>query len=196
MGLGVAVECDARDGYHFNELDLYLEIVDPTSGDILPPGQEGVLVFTALSLEGSPLIRYRTSDLSSLIPQPCACGAALKKIAHVACRTEAIIRLNSGDPIYPAIFDDLVYANTAVIDYQITLKYEGEQERFHLRVETNRGCAEPRQDIENRLMRHPIIMKGIERETMLPPRVEILPAGSLRAMSRAKKLIIDQRFDC
>ncbi len=196
MGLGVAVECDARDGYHFNEVDLYLEIVDPVSGEPVPHGREGVLVFTALSFEGSPLIRYRTSDLSSFIPQPCACGAALKKIAHVTHRTEANVCLKSGDQIYPAIFDDLVYASTEVVDYQLVLKREGEQERFHLRVETIRGCEKTCQEIENRLMRHPIVKKGIEREAMLSPRVEILPAGSLRAMSRAKKLIIDQRFDC
>jgi phenylacetate-CoA ligase len=196
MGLGVAVECDARDGYHYNEADLYLEIVDPVSGDPLPAGEEGVLVFTALSLEGSPLIRYRTSDLSSFIPQPCACGAGLKKIAHVTHRTEAMLRLKSGDSIHPTIFDDLVYANTDVIDYQIALEQEGEQERLHLRVEGVRGCLGLIQDIENRMIRHPIVNKGIERKTLLPPRVEILSAGSLRSMSRAKKLIIDQRSDC
>lgn len=194
MGLGVAVDCDARDGYHFNEADLYLEIVDPVSGEPVQRGQEGVLVFTALSFEGSPLIRYRTSDLSGFITQPCACGAAtLKKIAHVMRRTEAIITLKSGDQIYPAIFDDLVYANPEVIDYQITLNHEGEQEWLSLGVEVIRECEETRRGIENLLMKSQVVKKSLEDKTMLPPQVELLPSGSLRAMSRAKKLIIDQR---
>jgi len=71
MGLGVAVECNAHAGYHFNEAGLYLEVINPRTGEVVPPGEEGELVFTTLAREAMPLVRYRTHDISRLIPGPC-----------------------------------------------------------------------------------------------------------------------------
>jgi phenylacetate-coenzyme A ligase PaaK-like adenylate-forming protein len=193
MGLGVAVECDARDGYHYNEADLYAEIVDPISGEPVPRGEDGVLVFTALSLEGSPLIRYRTSDIAQFITQPCGCGAELHKLGHVTHRIESIIRMKNGDPVHPAFFDDLVFSNTEVIDYQIALCNEGDRERIHLRVETIHESEKTCRELEALLTQSRIIQNGIAQKTMLPASVEQLPTGSLRTMNRAKKRILDQR---
>lgn len=86
MGLGCAVSCPELSGYHIREADLYLEIIDPATGQILPDGEEGEIVFTTLTRKGMPFIRYRTGDWSSFIKEPCACGSILKRISRVGDR--------------------------------------------------------------------------------------------------------------
>jgi phenylacetate-CoA ligase len=80
------VECAARQGYHWREADLYFEIVDPVTGQPLPDGEAGEIVFTTLTRQGMPLIRYRTGDISRFLPGPCACGAVLRRLATIQGR--------------------------------------------------------------------------------------------------------------
>lgn len=86
MGLGCAVHCPELAGCHIRECDLYLEIIDPETGEVLPDGEEGEIVFTTLTRKGMPFIRYRTGDWSSFINGPCACGSVLKSITRVGDR--------------------------------------------------------------------------------------------------------------
>lgn len=86
MGLGCAVSCGFLEGCHIREADLYLEIIDPKTGRVLPDGEEGEVVFTTLTRRGMPFIRYRTGDWSSFIPEPCKCGSVLKRISRVGDR--------------------------------------------------------------------------------------------------------------
>lgn len=86
MGLGCAVSCPQLCGYHIRELDLYLEIIDPVTGQVLPDGEEGEIVFTTLTRRGMPFIRYRTGDWSSFLTEPCKCGSILKRISRVGDR--------------------------------------------------------------------------------------------------------------
>ena len=86
MGLGGGVECAAHSGYHMREADLYFEIIDPDSGQLLPEGCEGEVVFSTLTRRGMPLIRYRTGDFSRFLPEQCACGTVLKRLARIGGR--------------------------------------------------------------------------------------------------------------
>jgi phenylacetate-coenzyme A ligase PaaK-like adenylate-forming protein len=86
MGLGCAMMCENRDGYHIREADLYVEIIDPATGKPLPDGETGEIVFTTLTREAHPLIRYRTGDTSRVIPEPCKCNSPLKRLARVGDR--------------------------------------------------------------------------------------------------------------
>lgn len=86
MGLGCAVHCPELDGCHIRENDLYLEIIDPETGEVLPDGKEGEIVFTTLTRKGMPFIRYRTGDWSSFIKEPCKCGSVLKRLTRVGDR--------------------------------------------------------------------------------------------------------------
>lgn len=86
MGLGCAVHCSELAGCHIRECDLYLEVIDPETGEVLPDGEEGEIVFTTLTRKGMPFIRYRTGDWSSYIKEPCACGSVLKSITRVGDR--------------------------------------------------------------------------------------------------------------
>jgi phenylacetate-CoA ligase len=86
MGLGCAVTCHALEGYHIRECDLYIEIVDPVTKHTLPDGDYGEIVFTSLTREAMPLIRYRTGDVSRIINKSCPCGSPLKRLERVGQR--------------------------------------------------------------------------------------------------------------
>ena len=86
MGLGCAVQCPELEGCHVRELDLYLEIIDPETGEVLPDGEEGEIVFTTLTRKGMPFIRYRTGDWSSFMTGTCGCGSVLKRLTRVGDR--------------------------------------------------------------------------------------------------------------
>jgi phenylacetate-coenzyme A ligase PaaK-like adenylate-forming protein len=88
MGLGGAMACEARTGYHPREADLLFEIIDPATGKALPEGEYGEIVFTTLTRRAMPFIRYRTGDFSRWLPGPCACGSVLKRLGKVGDRAE------------------------------------------------------------------------------------------------------------
>ncbi len=86
MGLGCAVSCHVLSGYHPREQDLLLEIIDPVSGETVPDGEYGEIVFTTLTRKAMPFIRYRTGDRSRFLPEPCPCGSSLKLLEKVGKR--------------------------------------------------------------------------------------------------------------
>ena len=96
MGLGCAVSCEHQVGYHVREADLYLEIVDPDTGQPLPDGCWGEIVFTSLTRVGMPFIRYRTGDISRWKTEPCPCGSSLKLLDYIKDRGVAKGRENYG----------------------------------------------------------------------------------------------------
>jgi phenylacetate-CoA ligase len=101
MGFGGGVECDALSGYHLREADLYFEIVDEDSGETMPPGQPGEIVFTSLTRKGMPLIRYRTGHFARFLPEPCPCGTVLRRMEKV--RSHPNFRGRSPLPRKPVI---------------------------------------------------------------------------------------------
>ncbi len=88
MGLGGAVSCHMVEGYHPREADLYFEIIDPMTGELVEDGKWGEVVFTTLTRKGMPFIRYRTGDISRWIKEPCKCGSYLKRLDKVKDRKE------------------------------------------------------------------------------------------------------------
>jgi phenylacetate-CoA ligase len=196
MGLGVAVECDAGDGYHFNERDLLVEVVDPETGEPVEAGREGELVFTTLTREAMPLVRYRTRDISRLITEPCSCGASsLLKFAAVRKRVENIITVGSGGEIYPACFDDELFAVKGMVDYRVTVTRHDARDRLDFQIEMAPHAAgkETTAEITGKLSVTPVIADNIRAGSMLEPQVEIVPPGSLKLSERAKKMIVDRR---
>jgi len=101
IGPGVASECPAHDGLHINDDHFLPEIVDPATGAPLGPGKEGELVLTALTREALPMLRYRTGDLTSLNPEPCACGRTTVRMARVKGRTDDMVVIK-GVNVYPS----------------------------------------------------------------------------------------------
>jgi phenylacetate-CoA ligase len=94
MGLGCAVSCEYQNGYHVREADLYLEIIDPGTGSVLPDGEWGEIAFTTLTRIGMPFIRYRTGDVSRWKTEPCSCGSRLKLLDYIQDRKVTKGRIN------------------------------------------------------------------------------------------------------
>lgn len=193
MGLAVAVECHAHDGYHFNEADLLLEIIDPETGRVLDEG-EGELVFTTLTRQGTPLIRYRTNDMARLIPEPCPCGAAtLRRFGPVRKRLELIVRLANGYLVYPSLFDEALYTLTDLVDYDLRVTGTGGRERLHFTVEAIGQDPDIRDGVRRLLFREPALRPVFAEGTMDEPEITVVPPGGILQMGRAKKKIIDER---
>lgn len=107
VGPGAAAECEATEGLHVNEDHFIVEVIDPESGAVLPHGEEGELVFTTITREGFPLIRYRTGDISSIIEETCSCGRTFLRISQVSTRTDDMIVIK-GLSIFPWQIEDIL----------------------------------------------------------------------------------------
>lgn len=122
MGYGGGVECEALDGYHMREDDLYFEIIDPVTGKTVEDGQYGEVVFTTLTREGMPLIRYRTSDITAFSRAECFCGTFLKTMRRVVGRIENRIEINESDSIYMSELDEVILSFKEIINYRVYIE--------------------------------------------------------------------------
>jgi phenylacetate-CoA ligase len=121
MGLGGGVDCRALAGYHLREADLLFEIVDPATGQPLPDGESGEVVFTTLTREAMPLIRYRTGDAGRFLPEPCACGTVLRSMAHIDDRPAAGLTLPGGDVLRQRDLDEVLFPLEGLLDFRAAL---------------------------------------------------------------------------
>jgi len=121
MGLGGGVDCAAHMGYHLREADLYFEIVDPESGEPLPDGETGEIVFTTLQRIAMPLIRYRTGDLSRFLLGPCGCGTILRRLDRVRNRIDGFVSLGISGSISICALDEAVFDIPGLVDFTATL---------------------------------------------------------------------------
>jgi phenylacetate-CoA ligase len=176
MGWGLAVDCDRCDGYHYNELDVIAEVVDPASGEVLPAGESGEIVLTSIARDCMPLIRYRTEDIATL--RPCECGGHMELLGHIQRRREGTVSMN-GREIYPALFDEPIFGVEDVLDYRLLLR----EDRLRIEVETLRGGDEICREVAEAVMRVPEL-SGCKR-----PEVTALPCGALRPYCFEKKRI-------
>jgi phenylacetate-CoA ligase len=126
MGLGGGVECAAHAGLHLREADLLFEVVDPLTGASLPVGSEGEIVFTTLTREAMPLIRYRTGDLGRFVAEPCPCGSALRLLATVRERRDDVAVLAGGERLSLADLDEALFALDDVGDFRAGLELGAE----------------------------------------------------------------------
>lgn len=107
IGPGVAFECEFKNGLHINEDHFVVEVVDPVAGDSLPPGREGELVFTTLTKEAFPLLRYRTGDISALLMEKCPCGRGFQRLRKISGRTDDLIIIK-GARFFPAQIENIL----------------------------------------------------------------------------------------
>jgi phenylacetate-coenzyme A ligase PaaK-like adenylate-forming protein len=117
MGLGGGVDCEVRSGYHLREADLLFEIIDPQSGDPVPQGTAGEIVFTTLTRKGMPLIRYRTGDAGRFLPGPCLCGSPLMRLEHIRRRLSAGVPLPDGSKLWLDELDEALFGLPGLVDF-------------------------------------------------------------------------------
>lgn len=136
MGPGVAMECSERGGLHIAEDQFYCEIVDPDTGAVLPEGEWGELVITTLTRECSPMIRYRTRDVTRIVSEPCACGRTHRKIDRLRGRTDDMLIIR-GVNVFPSQIEQVITGFPEIAtQYQIVLTNKGPLDSIELHVET------------------------------------------------------------
>jgi len=141
-GLGGGVECQAEDGYHLREADLYTEIVDPGTGQPVADGRPGEVVFTTLTRQGMPLLRYRTGDLARILPAPCPCGTVLKRLGRVQGRIAATLRLQQGFRLGMAVLDEALFPIAGVLNFTAEVIETAGQDQLHLCLQVCEGDEE------------------------------------------------------
>jgi phenylacetate-CoA ligase len=135
IGPGVGIECVHRHGLHLFEDHFYPEIIDPESGKVLPEGSEGELVLTTLSKEAMPMIRYRTRDITSLDPEPCACGRTLRRIRRIGRRSDDMFIIR-GVNVFPSQVETALLAVEGTLPhYQIVLTRDRGLDEMEVQVE-------------------------------------------------------------
>ena len=136
MGPGVAGECQQREGLHVNEDHFILEVINPDTGDAVGDGSEGELVFTTITKEGFPLIRYRTGDLGSVVSrEKCACGRTTLRMSRITGRTDDMIFFE-GSKLFPSQMEELLMGVPgATSSFRIQLEREEETDRMDIHVE-------------------------------------------------------------
>jgi phenylacetate-CoA ligase len=135
MGPGVSGECECQCGLHLAEDHFICEIVDPVSGDVLPPGQEGELVVTTITKEAFPVLRYRTHDLTVLETEPCACGRTLARMRKVRHRTDDMLIIR-GVNVYPSQVEDVLLKIEGIEPhYLMVVERASGMDRLEIRIE-------------------------------------------------------------
>jgi len=192
MGPGVSGECTCHCGLHINEDHFLPEVIDPQTGEPLPPGERGELVLTTLTKEALPVIRYRTGDITRLTFEPCPCGRTMARMERVSGRTDDMLIVR-GVNVFPSQIESVL------------LQVEGVQPHYVILVDRERGAMDDLEiwaEVSEEVFTDNIgSLKGLQQkaeyemyETLgIHARVKLVEPGRIeRSMGKAKR-VIDRR---
>jgi phenylacetate-CoA ligase len=191
MGPGVACECWEQDGLHVWEDHFLVEVIDPNTGEVLPDGEKGELVFTCITKEALPLIRYRTRDISILNHEPCACGRTHVRMRRVMGRTDDMLIIR-GVNVFPSQIESvLLEIGETEPHYQLIVDREGNLDDLEIWVEVSERLFSDQvrrlEDLEVKIKREIASVLGISSRIKL-----VEPKTIPRSEGKAKR-IIDKR---
>ena len=185
-GPGISIDCKNHCGLHYWDDYLFFEIIDPVTGEVLPEGELGELVITTLCKKGAPLIRYRTRDLTRIIPGKCSCGSEYPRHDRILGRTDDMIKIK-GVNVYPGQIDALLSSVCGVSsEYQIVLDIVNSRNQMTLRVECVDPCDE---EIKKSVSR------AFQRGIGFKIQIELVPIGTLPRSEKKTARVIDLRED-
>jgi phenylacetate-CoA ligase len=187
-GPGVAFECVEKDGMHLWEDNFFMEVIDPETGEPLPDGEKGELVLTTLNREAMPILRYRTRDITMILPEPCRCGRTHRRISRIIGRSDDMIIVR-GVNIFPQQIERVLMGTKAVAqNYQIVLEaYDQMTVRVEISGELFDGRVEPLVKLQNE------ITEKLRSEILVRPKVELLEPGTLPVSEGKSARVIDKR---
>jgi len=191
LGPGVSGECEHKSGLHLAEDHFLPEIVDPDSGEPLPPGSEGELVLTTLTREAIPILRFRTRDITSLNPEPCACGRTLVRMKRVMHRTDDMLIIR-GVNVFPSQVEAILAEIEGVQPhYQIILERKGALDDFQILVEVSPQifAGEMRILVEM----EEFIRSRVGSELGVSPQVKLVEPRTLERSQGKARRVIDRR---
>ncbi len=191
-GPGTGIECPEHDCIHYWGDYYCLEIIDPETLQPLPDGEWGEMVITTLCKEGSPLLRYRTRDITRILPGPCQCGSILPRHSRIRGRSDDTIKFR-GVNIYPSSIDTILSAVPGLgSEYQIRLTREAATGRDHMRLVVERAEGVP-------ASRGPELMHEaghqIKKQLLVSAELELVDYGSLPRSERKSQRVFDSRLE-
>ena len=187
-GPGIGINCAHGHGMHVWSDFVYLEIIDPDTGEVLPDGAWGEIVLTTLVKEGAPLIRFRTHDLSRIIPGECACGHnEHPRIDTITGRSDDMMKIH-GVNVFPAQIEEILATfPECSSEYQIRLSHLDGRDTMRIYVETN-GSVDW-EDLRRR------VAKRVKHRIGFTPLVKIVELGMLPRSEKKTKRVFDERYD-
>jgi phenylacetate-CoA ligase len=187
-GPGVAFECEHKHGMHLWEDHFLLEIIDPQTEEPLPDGQPGELVLTTLCREAMPLLRYRTRDITSIIPERCPCGRTHRRLNRITGRSDDMLIVR-GVNIYPQQIER-VLMSLPQVGRNYLIQLEGLDE-ITIRVELAKTGFDGQ--VEHLVHLQSQIGDRLRTELLVKPRVELVPPGTLPVSEGKARRVIDNR---
>ncbi|WP_027183441.1 phenylacetate--CoA ligase family protein [Desulfovibrio inopinatus] len=192
-GPGVAFECEYQDGLHVWEDAFYLEVINPETGEVLPDGELGELVLTSLCREGMPIIRYRTRDLTRILPEPCPCGRVHRRIERIAGRSDDMM-IVKGVNIYPMQIERVLMQIGEVGDNYVIERYrDGFMDNIRVRVEVREEFFVEDMRALTGLQKR--ISSSLRDEILITPKVELVEPKSLPKSEGKAHRVVDLRED-
>jgi phenylacetate-CoA ligase len=190
-GPGVAFECQAKRGLHIWEDGYIAEIVNPDTLENLPDGETGELVLTCLCREATPILRYRTRDLSAFYDEPCGCGRTHRRLHRITGRTDDMLIIN-GVNLFPSQIEEVIMAMKEVgNNYLIVIEKEGALDRLTVKTEVGPDIfmddARPLNALRERIRR------TLQASITINPRVELHESGSLPVSEGKAQRVRDDR---
>ncbi|RMG58105.1 MAG: phenylacetate--CoA ligase [Deltaproteobacteria bacterium] len=192
IGPGVASECiEGKRGLHIFEDHFIPEVIDPETGEVLPYGETGELVFTTLTKEAFPVIRYRTRDITRLIPEPCVCGRTFIRMERVSGRTDDMLIIR-GVNVFPSQIEHVLMSIEGVEPhYQIIVDREGALDVMEVQVEVNEKI------FSDEIKKLETLSKRIERDIKemlgVSCRVKLVEPKTIQRSEGKAKRVIDRR---
>ena len=189
-GPGVAFECEEQTGMHINEDHFIAEIINPKTGEVLPEGEKGELVFTSLTKEAFPLLRYRTRDLCVLSRKPCSCGRTHVKMSKPMGRSDDMLIIR-GVNVFPSQIETVLLNTGMTPNYQIIVDRKNNSDTFDINVEMSQEMFSDNLAIVSEKERELVLalkgMLGIQAKVHL-----VAPKSITRSEGKAVR-VIDKR---
>jgi phenylacetate-CoA ligase len=186
-GPGIGINCKYDTGMHIWTDYLYLEIIDPETGKNVPDGEWGEIVLTTLVKEGAPLIRYRTHDISRIIPGKCPCGSEYPRIDVIAGRSDDMMKIK-GVNVFPKQIEEVLSSFPELSsEYQIHISHLDGRDTMRIYVETN-GTV----DFADMARK---VAERVKSRIGFTPLVKVVELGVLPRSEKKSKRVFDERYD-
>lgn len=190
-GPGVAYECLAKNGMHINEDHVIAEILDPATGEPLPYGQEGELVFTTITKRGMPMLRYRTHDLCTLTDERCECGRTFARMGRITGRTDDMLIVR-GVNVFPSQIESvLVKTHGVAPHYMIYVDRENSSDVMEIQVELTEEMFSDTVGQIEQVQRS--IFEGIKSVVGVATKIKLVAPKSLQRFEGKAKHVVDRR---
>lgn len=189
-GPGVSFECSEQNGMHINEDHFIAEIIDPDTGEVLPEGSKGELVFTSITKEAFPLLRYRTRDICVLSREKCSCGRTFVKMAKPMGRSDDMLIIR-GVNVFPSQIETVLLEQGYTPNYQIIVDRVNNTDTLDVNVEiTSEQLSDTVKELS---IKEKSLASAMKTMLGINPKVHLVPAKSIARSEGKAKRVIDNR---